>query len=86
MTDKNSYQLKELTWVNLRESCVKHKWQTNVNERKRVNNSSYKRKCIPIFFCLGELKGSEYIRRVKNFVSLLTSYRAFFAYKQVYYP
>ncbi len=40
--------------------------------------------CIPIFFCLGELEGSEYIRRVKNFVSLLTSYRAFFAYKQVY--
>jgi len=36
------------------------------------------------FFCLGELKGSEYIRRVKNFVSLLTSYRAFFVNKQVY--
>jgi len=29
---------------------------------------------IPLFFCLGELKGSDYTWSVKNFVSLLTSY------------
>jgi hypothetical protein len=30
--------------------------------------------CTPIFFCLGERKGSEYIRRVRNFATLLSSY------------
>ena len=61
---------------NERKATVKRK--RNVSEAWVLTAASY------YFFCSGEREGSEYIKGVKNFVSLLAPYRGFFVFKQRY--
>ena len=60
---------KEITCANLKR---------NVSEAEVITYAHY------YFFCSSEREGSEYIKVVKNFVSLLAPYRAFFVFEQRY--
>ena len=66
-----------------RESKENNLRYTNVTRKRNVSEAVVIHMRSYYFFCSAEREGSEYIKGVKNFVSLLAPYRGFLVFQQV---